>query len=336
MILKPVQYARVIGIDVASKKLDVFDSAGKLNKIVINDELEITKAIASKVKSPSETLVLCEGTGGWEDHLVDVMHDHGINVAVVNPRQVRDFAKGHGLLEKTDKIDAAIIAKFGKDVHVHVVSPPTAEQKHFRAVFRRRVQLLTLEQQEKNRLRRCADSVIVELIESSVKSIKAELKLINKKIRDLLEEEAKSDSRIDNWQSVEGVGVVTVAMLICELREIGLLSRGAIAKLVGLAPFANQSGNGDGKRRPRGGRTQARCVLYMAALSASQHNPRLKAFYQRLLKKGKPKKVALIAVARKLLTILNDMARHDRAWDPELSHSKPARKKNTAVVLSLN
>ncbi len=97
MILEPHQYARVIGVDVASKKLDVYDSAGKLKKIVVNDELEIAQAIASKIMNPTETLVVCEGTGGYEDHLVDVMHDHGINVAVVNPRQVRDFAKGHGV-----------------------------------------------------------------------------------------------------------------------------------------------------------------------------------------------------------------------------------------------
>ena len=169
-------------------------------------------------------------------------------------------------------------------------------------------------------------------MESSVKSIKTELKLVDHKIRELLQERAQTDPRIENWLSVEGVGVVTVAMLVCELREIGLLSRGAIAKLVGVAPFANQSGMGDKKRRPRGGRANARCVLYMAALSASQHNPKLKAFYVRLLKKGKPKKVALIAVARKLLLILNDMARYDRAWNADFSHDT----KNAAVLLSLN
>lgn len=322
MILEPTRYARIIGVDVASKKIDVHDSHGKLRKLVINDEFEIAKAIASKIRNPAETLVICEGTGGYEDHLVDVMHDHNVNVAVVNPRQVRDFAKGHGLLEKTDKIDAAVIAKFGKEVHVNVLAPPTSQEKHFRAVFRRRLQAITLLQQEKNRLRQCSSEFILELIHASIESINTELKLLDKTIAELLKEQAKTDPRIENWLSVEGVGVVTVAMLVCELREIGNLPRGPIAKLVGVAPFANQSGDGDKKRRPRGGRTKARCILYMAALSASQHNPKLKAFYQRLLKKGKPKKVALIAVARKLLTILNDMARYDRKWDPEHSQEK--------------
>jgi transposase len=336
MILEPTRYSRIIGVDVASTKLDVHDSQGKLKKIVINDELEIAKAIASKIRNPTETLVVCEGTGGYEDHLVDVMHDYGVNVAVVNPRQVRDFAKGHGLLEKTDKIDAAIIAKFGKDVRVNLATPPTPEEKHFRAIFRRRMQLVSMVQQEKNRLGQGADNFVRELIEASVTSINTELKLINKKIEELLHEQSKTDSRIANWLSVEGVGVVTVAMLVCELREIGKLSRGGIAKLVGVAPMANQSGKGDKKRYVRGGRTKARCILYMAALSASQHNPRLKTFYQRLLKKGKPKKLALIAVARKLLTILNDMARYDRAWDPNFSHQSAAKTKNAAAPLSLN
>lgn len=332
MILEPQNYSRVIGVDVSSKKLDISDSAGQLKTIVANDEDAIVKEIASQIKNKSQTLVVCEGTGGYEDTLVDMMHDFGIAVAVVNPRQVRDFAKGHGLLEKSDKIDAAVIEKFGREVKVHPVKPPTDEEKHFRAIYRRRTQLLTLLQQEKNRLSRCSNDFVRQLVESSVNSIKTELKLVDRKIRELLQERAQTDPRINNWLSVEGVGVVTVAMLVCELREIGLLSRGAIAKLVGVAPFANQSGMGDKKRRPRGGRANARCVLYMAALSASQHNPKLKAFYVRLLKKGKPKKVALIAVARKLLLILNDMARYDRAWDADFSHDI----KNAAVPLSLN
>jgi len=322
MILEPTPFARVVGVDVASKKLDVHDSAGKLKPIVVNDPIEIAKSIASKIRNPKETLVVCEGTGGYEDALVDAMHAHGINVSVVNPRQVRDFAKGHGLLEKTDKIDAAVIAKFGKDVRINLLVAPTKEEKHLRAVFRRRSQLVGLRDQERNRLRLCPDDYIRERVEASVESINTELKLLDKRMSELLKERAKTDHRIGNWLSVDGVGMVTVAMLVCELREIGKLSRGAVAKLVGVAPMANQSGTSDKKRSPRGGRTKARSILYMAALSASQHNSRLQAVYQRLLNKGKPPKVALIAVARKLLTILNDMARHDRAWDPEHRHEK--------------
>lgn len=328
MRLEAKTYARVIGVDVASKKLDIADSMEGLPKIVENDYDIVCQKLASQV-AYTDTLVVCEGTGGYEDHLVDAMHEHGVDIAVVNPRQVRDFAKGHGLLEKTDKIDAAIIQKFGQDVRVHPRTPPTPQQKHHRAVHRRRSQLTTLSQQEKNRLRHCRDPFVRQLTEKAIDSIKVELKLVDRKIAELLEQQAESDTRIDNWRSVPGVGNTTVSALVCEVPEIGSLSRGAIAKLIGVAPFANQSGTSDKKRKPRGGRGSVRCILYMAALSATQHNPVLKSFYQRLLKRGKPKKAALLAVARKLLVILNDMARHDKAWDPD------ATKKATAPETQL-
>ena len=330
MILEPENYERVIGVDVASKKLDISDSKRQLKTLVANDFDAIEKEISSKLTNASTTLVLCEGSGGYEDELVDAMHEAGIAVAVVNPRQVRDFAKGHGFLEKTDKIDAAMIEKFGCDVKVHPLKPPTPEEKHHRAVHRRRNQLTGLLQQEKNRLRQCKNSFVQDLVKKSIGSIKTELKLIDQTLGNLLRERSKTDKRIDNWSSVPGVGPVTVSMLVCEVREIGTLSRGAIAKLIGVAPIANQSGASDKKRKPRGGRGNARSVLYMAALSASQHNPRLKAFYQRLLKKGKPKKVALIAVARKLLITLNEMARYDRPWDADANRPDKVETKKSS------
>ena len=321
MKLEAKKYSRVIGVDVASRKLDVADSMEGLSKVIENDYETICQKLAAQV-ADTDTLVVCEGTGGYEDHLVDAMHEFGVDIAVVNPRQVRDFAKGHGLLEKTDKIDAAVIQKFGQDVRVHLRTPPTPQQKHHRAVHRRRSQLINLIQQEKNRLRQCRDPFVRQLTEKSICSINVELKLVDRKITELLKQQAQSDSRIVNWHSVPGVGIMTVSAMVCEVPEIGLLSRGAIAKLIGVAPLANQSGATDKKRKPRGGRGSVRCILYMAALSATQHNPVLKSFYQRLLKRGKPKKTALLAVARKLLVILNDMARHDKAWDPQAPSKK--------------
>lgn len=321
MKLEAKKYARVIGVDVASKKLDISDSSGVLPKVVENDYEVICQKLATNIAG-ADVLVICEGTGGYEDQLVDAMHDNGVTVAVANPRQVRDFAKGHGLLEKTDRIDAAIIQKFGQDVRVHPRTPPTPEQKHHRAVHRRRNQLNTLLQQEKNRLRRCCDPFVRELTEKSVMSISSELKLVDRKLAELLKQQSQTDSRIENWRSVPGVGTITISAMVCEVPEIGSLSRGSIAKLIGVAPLANQSGKTDKKRKPRGGRSRVRSTLYMAALSATQHNPILKSFYQRLLKRGKPKKLALIAVARKLLTILNDMARYNRPWEPEATIKK--------------
>lgn len=277
---------------------------------------------------------MCEATGGYEDELVDAMHQFDVAVAVVNPRQVRDFAKGHGFLEKTDKLDAAIICKFGQDVRPRPRTPPTPEQKHHRAVHRRRNQLTSLLQQEKNRISRNDDSFTKKLAETTIGAIKAELKIVDQRIAELLQQQSQTDSRIKNWQSVPGVGNITVSAMVCEVPEIGTLSRGAIAKLIGVAPLANQSGAKDKKRKARGGRGNVRTVLYMASLSASHHNPVLKPFYQRLLKKGKPKKVALIAVARKLLLILNDIARHDQPWNPDTTIKKSSCAQDTAATCS--
>lgn len=333
MKLEKNNFVRIVGVDVASKKLDISDSAGKLKRQIKNDCSAVAKEIVSRIDSRTETLVVCEGTGGYEEILVDSMHQAGIAVVIANPRQVRDFAKGHGLLEKTDRIDAAIIEKFGRDVPLHPAIPPTPEEKHHQALHRRRNQLKAMEGQEKNRLSRCSDEAVSELLKAAIESIKTEIKTIDKKLGAILKERAKTDNRIDNWASVPGVGLVTLSMLVCELPEIGKLSRGAISKLVGVAPIINQSGTSDKKRRPRGGRSGVRSVLYMAALSATRFNPPLKAFYQRLLKNGKPKKLALIAVARKLLTILNDMARRNQSWDPK--YRSPQAKKSSCVP-SLN
>jgi transposase len=331
-------YQRTIGVDVASKKLDLNDSWGKLPAQIANEPVEIVKHLSRKIKAAEETLVICESTGCYHEELVDAMHDAGIVVVVANPRQVRDFAKGHGFLEKNDKIDAALIRKFGEDVFVHPVKPPTPEQRLHRALHRRRDQLNTMVQQERNRFSACKVSAIKAMIQKSIDSIKTELKSLNKQIAEILKERAKTDPRIERWSSVPGVGQVTVSAMVCEVPEIGELSRGSIAKLMGLAPMINQSGQSDKRRPVRGGRTSVRNTLYMAALSATEHNAPLQAFYKKLLRKGKPKKLALIAVARKLLTILNQMARPEgQVWGAnQRSNKEQENKKESSCVPSLN
>lgn len=330
-------YQRYIGVDVASKKLDISDSLGNLPKQIANEPSEIVKQVR-RIKTPDQTLVICESTGCYQEDLVEAMHDAGIAVVVANPRQVRDFAKGHGFLEKNDKIDAAIIRKFGQDVAVHPVTPPTPEQRFHRALHRRRDQLNTMLQQERNRFSTCQISTIKAMIQKSIDSIKTEIKSLDMQIAEILKERAKTDPRIERWSSVPGVGQVTVSSMVCEVPEIGELSRGSIAKLMGLAPMVHQSGNSDKKRAVRGGRSSVRSVLYMAALSATQHNEQLKAFYKRLVAKGKPKKLALIAVARKLLTILNQMARPEgQMWEPNRTTQKEHNnQKKSSRVPSLN
>ena len=327
---KKLEFDCVIGVDVASKKLDLNDSHGRLHGTIANDWETIGSKLVAKIKSPQTTLVICEGTGGYEDELVDAMHEVGIAIVVANPRQVRDFAKGHGLFEKTDKIDAKIIRKFGEDVEVHPRTPPTEQQRKLRAFYRRRCQLEKIRQQERNRLSMCRDDFVREELQKSIDRVNTDMKTLEKKIKAFIDELKETDPRIARWDSVPGVGWVSLAVLLCEMPEIGMLSRGAIAKLVGVAPFANQSGTMDKTRRARGGRSAVRKILYMAAVSASVHNPTLRAFYRKLLAKGKPKKVALVAVARKLLLILNEMAKENgRLWDPATNCQNQPKEKSS-------
>jgi transposase len=308
------QFARVIGVDVASLQLDINDSAGKIKPFLPNTVEALSKHLIQKIDDHSSTLVVCEATGSYEHVLVDACHQAGIAICVANPRQVRDFAKGHGYLEKTDTIDALIIRRFGEDVEVHLTAPRSPQQQAHQALVRRRVQVLGHLSQEQNRLNQTRDPFAREMILESITQLKNQLKRIDAKLTQMLKERSQEDPEVAILQSVPGVGVVTVSTLISELPELGQLNRSKIAKLVGVAPLARQSGKADKKRSPRGGRSQVRCVLYMATLVATRHNRLIRDFYQRLLKRGKEKKVALVAAMRKLLTILNDMVRRGRPW----------------------
>jgi len=307
------KFVRVIGVDVSSKKLDLFDSGGKLSG-TIDNTCEAVNGLAKAIKNPKETLVICEATGSYEHVVVEAMQDAGIAMAIANPRQVRDFAKGHGFLEKSDRIDAKILMIFGLHVEVPLARPKTEKEKQHQALVRRRNQLLALIGQESNRIPQCYDKAMKALIENMLKSLKKQLKYVDAELKKLLEVLAKTDPKIALLKSVPGIGPVTTSTLVCELPELGKLNRAEIAKLVGVAPLLNQSGKSDKKRSVRGGRSLVRRVLYMATLAATRRNPLIAAFYQRLLKKGKPKKLALIASMRKLLTILNDMLRRGEAW----------------------
>ncbi|WP_442511807.1 IS110 family transposase [Novipirellula sp. SH528] len=316
-------YARVIGVDIASDKIDVNDSESKIANTMPNTVVALTKRFVAKIKSKADTLVVCEATGGYEHVVVDAMHEAGIPVCVANPRQVRDFAKGHGYLEKSDAIDARIIRRFGEDVEIHLTKQRTPEEKRHQALVRRRCQVIGLLNAERNRLAQTRDSFACELIQQSISHLQTQLESIDDRLEVLLAERAKTDPKVDILLSVPGVGAVTTSTVLAELPELGTLSRTQIAKLVGVAPIINQTGKSDKKRRARGGRSQVRCVLYMAAMSAAQHNPIIKQFYRRLLSRGKVTKVAQTAAMRKLLTILNDMVRNGEPWRKgDLSLSK--------------
>lgn len=324
MKLQKNSYTRYIGVDVSKASLQVDDSGGTIANQVHNDQQAIVRAIVSKIDDRRTTLVICEATGGYERKLVAAVHAAGVPVVVANPRQVRDFAGGHGILEKSDPIDASVLRCFGEDVrNLKLATPKSDEHESHAAMARRRKQLLDMVNQEKNRLAQTADPDVAQLIEEHLETLQKQLKLVDQKVKKMIAQEAKSNRTVQILQSVPGVGTVTTSTMTCDLPELGKLSRGEISKLVGVAPLVRQSGRYKGKRKIIGGRGHVRHVLYMATLVATRHNPVIKRFYQRLVAKGKEKKVALVASMRKLLTILNDMVRNGECWrHANLSESK--------------
>jgi transposase len=311
-----------VGIDVASQKLDVYDSAGQTHTVIDNSVQPIAAWVQRLKRLPGPTLVIVEATGGYENALVDALHHAQIDVAVVNPLQIRNFAKGCGLLEKTDKIDAFIIACFGQVVGPDPRQPPTENAKKLRALNRRRAQILEQLGSERRRLQQTSDEETIQWIKRSIRFYQSQQKEVEVRMAELLKCPEFCE-KAERLQSVPGVGPATVGTLLAELPELGQINKREIAKLVGVAPIAKDSGTRNGRRSTSAGRSTVRKVLYMAALVATRHNQILKAFYQRMLIKGKPKKVALVAVMRKLLVILNTMLKNHQNWrEPSLAIDK--------------
>lgn len=309
-----------VGVDVASQKLDVYDSTRKTHEVIPNSPQAIAAwAHQCKQQLQGPTLVVVEATGGYENTLVDALEHAQIDVAVINPLRIRNFAKGCGLLEKTDQIDAFVIARFGQVVCPDPRQPLSENTKKLRALNRRRNQILEQINSERRRLPQTSDEESTKWIQQSIRFSKSQKKEVEARIAEILNcpefiEKAKQ------LQTVPAVGPVTVGTLLAELPELGQINKRQIAKLVGVAPIAKDSGTRNGRRKTFAGRSGVRKVLYMAALVATRHNPILKAYYQRLLIKGKPRKVALVAVMRKLLVILNTMTKKQQNWrEPSLA-----------------
>jgi transposase len=266
-------------------------------------------------------LVVMEATGGYEAALACALQAAGLTVAVINPKQGRDVAKAMGRLAKTDRIDARALAELGMvlvgraDLARFVRPLPDAQQQALAALVTRRRQLLTMMVSERQRLQ-LALAVVRPSIEAIITAIRAQLDDVEgQMVRHVREHFAELDTVL---RSATGIGPVTSATLIATLPELGHLNRREIAALVGVAPMANESGTSRGRRRVQGGRFEVRRVLYMATLSAARRNPAIRVFYQRLRAAGKLPKVALVACMRKLLTILNAMARSHKPWDQSL------------------
>ena len=281
-------YEIVIGIDVSKAKLDVANGSHGTVETIDNDAASISNWIKKHITNQTLTLVVVEATGGYERRLVDGLQASGIAIAVVNPRRVREFAKGVGWDAKTDPIDAKVIAWYGEVVGPKPALAKTKAEKELTALVVRRRQLLKMVNMENNRLGQTPQSV-AKFIRESLKALKKQVKTLDKLIAEGVEKDAAAKPKVEIMQSVKGLGPVAISTFITELPELGQLSRGQIAKLVGVAPINHDSGQHQGKRKTIAGRSSVRRVLYMAALVATRHNPKIKAFYQRLLANGKPK-----------------------------------------------
>lgn len=306
-------FANVVGVDVSKATLDVaFENEVIKSK---NTKSSIIKNVVKRIERRS-TIVVMEATGGYEGLLVTLLHQHDIPVSVVNPRRVRDFAKAIGADAKTDPIDAQVIAYYGSVAQPAPQPAKCESEKRLKALVARRRQLLGLITQEQNRLKQTFDTEIKQSIRETLRALKKQQKMIDQRLAKCVADDKQNQRKIEIMSSVKGVGPVAISTFLAELPELGKLNRGEIAKLAGVAPMNNDTGQKKGKRKTFGGRSYVRSVLYMATLVATRFNPQIKAFYQRLLKNGKQKKVALVAAMRKLLTIINTLIKTDQLWQP--------------------
>lgn len=303
---------RHVGIDVGKSFLDICIYETNEYFQVDNTPTGI-RQLVNKIKRYKLTRVLVEATGGYERAVVEACAEQALPIIIVTPIKVRQFAHAQGILAKTDKIDAHLIAQFGVVMQPEVRILPTKNIRKVRDLTARKRQLMETRTQELNRQHKAQPS-IASTHRRMIKMLDKEIEWVNQQLE-------KEVAKIDDWQqtkeillSAPGIGAGVAYTLLGELPELGKLSHRKIAALCGLAPFNHESGTMAKKRRIRGGRAPIRTVLYMAMLSAIQHNPVMKQFYSKLIAQGKHKKVALTACMRKMMTILNAMIRDNQEW----------------------
>jgi transposase len=303
-----------VGIDISKKHLDISVRPTGQKWRMNNNDTDIS-ALAEKLKALAPKLIVLEATGGLEMPLANTLFAEALPVVVVNPRQIRDFAKATGRLAKTDSIDADVLAHFAEAVKPTPTQLPDEEVQKLKAQIKRRKQIVDMITEETNRLK-SAPSYMHEDIKKHIDWLKKELKNIDKLLSKNIKLNHIWKKKDDIFQSVPGIGSVVSTTLIACLPELGTLTNKQISALVGVAPFNCDSGKMRGKRRIWGGRADVRSVLYMAVISAIRWNPIIKAFYNRLIEAGKAVKVALTACMHKLIIILNAMAKSGTAWQP--------------------
>lgn len=304
------------GIDVSKARLDVALCPTADHFEVANDQVGIDSLVVQLQEQARPMLVVLEATGGLERSLVAALAAAAIPIAVVNPRQARDFARATGRLAKTDKIDAEILARFGEALRPQPRPIPTEEAREFAAILARRRQIIEMLTAEKNRSGATLSKPVKKRIEAHIKWLEKELSRTDDDLDQTIRASAIWRENEALLKSVPGVGPVLARTLLAELPELGgaELNPKQLAALVGVAPLNRDSGTLRGRRTIWGGRERVREVLYMGALVATRFNPTIKEFYERLCARGKPKKVALVACMRKLLTILNAILKNRTPW----------------------
>lgn len=301
-----------IGIDVSKARLDIAIRPSGESESMANDRVAI-EALVKRLGEIEPALIVLEATGGMQCQVSAALGGAGLPVAVVNPRQVRDFAKATGQLAKTDRIDALVLARFAEAVRPKVRPLPDEVSLELRALIARRRQITEMIVAERNRIAN-ASNAVRNRIAAHIRWLEAELKRADKDLDQSIRQSPIWRENEDLLRSAPSIGPVISRTLLAELPELGQLNRKQIAALVGVAPLNRDSGTFRGHRTIWGGRASVRAVLYMAALVASRRNRAIQAFYKRLRHAGKAPKVALVACMRKLLTILNAMIKHKTRW----------------------
>lgn len=301
-----------VGIDVAKDKLDV----AVLGESATSEESNTTKGIAvlvKKMRQLNPKLIVVEATGGYEEALVLRLFEARLAVALVSPQRVRQYAKARGLMAKTDKLDAQNLAEYGKNLKPRLYVAKSEAGRRLSALVGRRKQVGEMLKAEKSRLR-SVHSAVQASLEAVIGCLEQELAALDEAMRAFMQAHTDFGEREKLLRSAKSIGPVTAATLLADLPELGKLDRKQIAALAGVAPMNHDSGRKRGYRRTQGGRPDVRSVLYMSALSAIRYNPTIQAQYDQLVKRGKEKKVALIACMRKMLTILNAMMRDQQPF----------------------
>ena len=310
-----MEHTICVGIDVAKDHLDVHVRPIDESFRVPHDEAGVVTLLA-RLRTVAPTIVVLEASGGYEVALTAALASAGLPVAVVNPRQIRDYARAVGQLAKTDRLDAQIIARFAEAVRPEPRPVPDAQAQALGELIARRRQLVDMLTAEQNRRRLLRDRRLQHHVDAHIKWLEEALRRLDHDLTTLVRSTPAWREADDLLRSAKGIGPVTSCTLIADLPELGCLDRRRIAALVGVAPFARDSGVFRGRRMIAGGRPHIRRVLYMATLAAIKHNPVIRAFHHRRVAAGRPSKVAITAAMRKLLTILNAMLRDRRPWQP--------------------